>query len=209
MPNAADMQQQARENWVRAGALSKMFARRSRSTGVWSNVWLWVSIGLGFLTGIAGLATLNEWSEKIMAAVTGVLGVMTATLNTVREKFLPAEREGELWGFRNSTAKLQDRFGDLYVSAMEPGTDQDETEAFLKAAISDLREIEAAEHANRVLPEDETCAKQEFEDSPRFAMASPTQPDVLPAAPAQPEQPEQPEGALPAGMTRVVRGGAP
>lgn len=161
----------------------------------------WVSITCGALTGIAGALTVSPGPGTMLFVATGILGVGTATVNTIRETVLPPSLEAKLWEHRNSTSELQDRFGDLFVLAASSDASLDELAERLEAAAAELRKVEATSLANRLKPEDTQNARLDFRNNLRFTSTSLVNEVEAPTAAEQPEAPDL------TGMTRAVRGG--
>ena len=149
-----------------------MFHRRSSFTGRWSSSLSWVSVGLGSATGIAGLFTASQEPSASLGLATGLLGVATGTLNTIRERILPSDLERDLWSMRNTASSLRDRFGDLYVEAGDPLRDLDLLSEDLDQLAEELRATEANPQANQVGEQDLFHAEEEFRTSRRFFNAS-------------------------------------
>jgi len=202
MPDAHDLQQQSRTFWERAGALSLMFHRRSKSSARWSFRLSWGSIGCGALTGVAGVFTATMDPSVVLGLTTGLLGVGTGTINTIRERVIPADRAGELWSLRNDAAGLQERFGDIFVEVFHAGPDLGDLPELLRQAREELLQAEANSLANQLESEDKAQAGLYFRQNPRFSSVA------LKLGGGLPEAAEQVEASPAGGMTRPVRGGA-
>ena len=201
MPTTEDLIELARNHWVRAEALSRMFGRNSRKTGRHST-WLTVClVVLGAATAFAGaLTAIGE--HPGLAYVTAALGALSGLLNGIREKILPSDRAAKLWALRNQVSKVQDRFQDRIVALRKDAPKVQDLEAEIKKARDELRLIEEDPLANAVTPEDTSWAKRELGNSISLGSLH-AEPESTEEASSDQEEHETPG----AGMTRPVRGG--